>query len=92
MIIQVRTHDDLAAIRQTQESPAWIVDAEGEKQLTRVRVVNFEGTAMIEGDYDPERSYRRPDGRLVLALRNISAIQPCRISFPSRNPVSYHQS
>jgi hypothetical protein len=87
-IVQVRTENDLQNLLATGESPAWIISQKKVQLITHVRIVNFEGTQMIEGVFDRHKSYRREDGRLVLCFLDAHIVK-CRVKFDSRNPVRY---
>lgn len=87
LIVQVRTHDDLRQLLAAGESPAWVISAEREQSITHVRIVNFEGTQMIEGVFDRNGSLRREDGRLVLRFLD-GRIVNCNVQF-DQNPVCY---
>lgn len=87
-IIRVRTRDSLADILASGESHAWRVAKGRERDLTHVQVVGFDGKRMIEGTFDPERSRRRQDGRLIIAFRNGRLID-CDVTFPGRGVVLY---
>jgi hypothetical protein len=71
------------------ESPAWVVAAGRVAKITNVHVVNWDGTQMIEGVFDPDSS-RREDGRLILWFFD-ARIVDCRVNFDCRNPVRYIQ-
>lgn len=86
LTIQVRTHDNLLELLAKGESPAWVVAAEKQSILTNVQVVNWDGTQMIQGVFDPS-STRREDGRLVIQFFDASIVN-CNIKF-DQNPVRY---
>jgi hypothetical protein len=86
--LQLRTRNELGAILRHGESPAWTISRKKQPRLATIRIVNFAGTEMIEGRFDPERSHRRPDGRLVVAFTR-AHIRECVVSFDTRNPVRY---
>jgi hypothetical protein len=86
--VQVRTNDDLRELLAQQESAAWVVADDRERQLTHVQIVNFGGTQMIEGIFDREASSRREDGRLVLRFLDGRIIN-CDVQFDGQNPVRY---
>ena len=59
-----------------------------ESEIAQVEIVNFAGTQMIEGDFDPA-SEREPNGRLVVRFTN-GRIVNCQVDFgKTQNPVSY---
>ena len=70
------------------ESAAWIVAEDKVHRITHIQVVNFEGTQMIEGVFDPNASFRREDGRLVVKFHD-GHIVNCHVQFDARNPVQY---
>jgi hypothetical protein len=85
--VQVRTHDNLLELLASGESPAWVIAGDRVPRITNVQVVNWDGTQMIEGVFDPE-SRRREDGRLVLRFFD-AHIANCRVAFDGQNPVRY---
>ena len=90
LTVQVRTGDHLLDLLANGESPAWIIASDKESEITNVQVVNWNGTQMIEGVFDPD-SPRREDGRLVLRFFD-ACIMNCDVSFDGQNPVRYIES
>jgi hypothetical protein len=87
LTVQVRTHDSLLELLANGESPAWVIAGDRVPRITNVQFINWDGTQMIEGVFDPV-SPRREDGRLV--LRSFDAhIVNCRVTFDGQNPVRY---
>ncbi len=86
LTIQVRTRDNLLELLSKGESPAWVIAADKERDLTNVQVVNWDGTQMINAIFDPA-SERREDGRLILRFFDASIIN-CDVDF-DQNPVKY---
>lgn len=87
LTIQVRTRDNLSELLNRGESPAWKVAKGNEKKITNVQVVNWDGTQMIEGVFDPG-SPRRDDGKLILRFFDAHIVN-CNVTFEGRNPVRY---
>lgn len=86
-ILQLRTRRDLRKVLGDGESPAWRVGRKAAQRVTRVRIVNFDGTQMIEGEFD-RGSERQPDGRLIVRFLN-GRLADCHVAFDSQNPVRY---
>ena len=85
--LRVRTDDDLLQVLAQQASTSWVVAKGMETEIAQVEIVNFAGTQMIEGDFDPA-SERESNGRLVARFTN-GRIVNCQIDFgKSQNPVS----
>lgn len=83
MNINIRTKDDLGTLLATGQSGNWKVSQKKETKLTQnsqynVRIFNWEGTQVLIGDYNPDRSFRSADGRLVIGIDN-TVIVPCQM-------------
>jgi hypothetical protein len=91
LTLQIRTRDNLAELLTAGESPAWKINVKREPSIDRVRIVNFDGTKMIDGKYERARSHRRNDGRLIVCFSDARIVN-CRVSFDGRNPVRYLES
>ena len=79
LTVQVRTHDNLLELRAHGESPAWVIAANKQSQITDVQVVNWNGTQMVEAVFAPD-SPRRDDGRLILRLLDARIVN-CNLNF-----------
>jgi hypothetical protein len=93
LILQVRTRDNLLELLAQNQTYAWKVGKERIHQITHVQVVNFAGTQMIEGVFDPNAScyLNAPnDDRLVVNFLD-GRIVNCKIEFNGENPVRYIQ-
>jgi len=88
LTVQVRTADNLLDLLKATQSGNWVVAQGKEQDITHVEIVNFEGTQKIEGTFEPEKSFRLDDGRLVMAFTD-ACIRNCSVSFDGRNPVRY---
>ena len=88
LTLRVRTENDLGELLAREESPAWVVAEDKENWITKVQIVNFDGTQMIEGVFDRHGSQRREDGRLILRFFD-GRIVNCKVEFDARNPVRY---
>lgn len=86
LTLQLRTRDNLLELLAAGQSHAWVVGADSESRITHVQIVNFEGTQMIEGEYNRTASHRREDGRLVVAFRDAHIVN-CEVNFDGQNPV-----
>jgi len=90
LTVQVRTHDNLLKLLAASESHAWVVGSDKENFITNVQIVNWDGTQMIEGVFDPASPRRKDDGRLILQYFDARIVN-CGVSFASQNPVQYIQ-
>jgi hypothetical protein len=91
LTVQVRTHNNLLEVLAAGESAAWRVGVDREPLITHVRVVNFDGTQMIEGVYDRAASHRREsDNDLTIGFLD-GRIVNCKpkIDFDAQNPVRF---
>jgi len=75
MIINIRTKDNLNDLLAAGQSGNWVVSAEKQFEAaasgaTQVKVYNWEGTMVLTGDYDPVRSVRTANGRLIIGIAN----------------------
>ncbi|NLF70163.1 MAG: hypothetical protein GX575_14080 [Candidatus Anammoximicrobium sp.] len=87
LVVQVRTHDNLLGLLASGQSPAWVIAGGRTPRITKVQVVKWDGTEIIEGVFDPE-SPRREDGRLVLRFFHAHLVNN-REAFDGQNPVRY---
>ena len=90
--VQVRTRHNLLEVLAEGESPAWVIAPQRQAHIAHVQVVNWDGTQMVKGEFDPQ-SPRRTDGRLILRFLN-ACIVNCRVDFDGqeRNPIRYIES
>jgi hypothetical protein len=88
LTIRVRTRNDLADLAGRHESPAWVVGRGREERLANVQIVNFAGDRMIVAGYDPVKSERRGDGRLIIRFKE-PRIVSCDVAYDGQNPVRY---
>lgn len=87
----LRTRDDLMKLLSNGKSPAWKIAASREPFISKVRIYNWEGTLVLEGEYDPTSSERTEDGtRLIVGFKN-AQINRCQPPFKwsGQNPVNY---
>ena len=86
--IRVRTDDDLLSVLAEQASRSWVVGKGMENKISKVEIVNFDGTQRVEGDFD-RSSERESNGRLVVRFTNGRVVN-CQVDFErAQNPVSY---
>jgi hypothetical protein len=90
LILQVRTNDNLLDLLANNASPAWVVAQGKEREITHVQVVNWEGSQMIEGVFDPASPRREDDGRRIVRFLD-GRIVNCRVEFASQMPVRYFE-
>lgn len=88
LTLQLRTRDNLLELLARGESPAWVVAEDKIQKITHVQVVNWDGSQMIECEFDRNASWRREDGRLVVKFLN-ACIVNCNVKFEGQNPVRY---
>ena len=88
LTLRLRTRRDLSEVLRNGESPAWKIGRKAEPKIEKVEIVKFDGTEMIKAKFDPAASKRRADGRLIVRFTQ-GRIVPCKIKFPSRNPLRY---
>jgi hypothetical protein len=88
LTVQVRTSDNLLELLKAQESGCWTVAQGKEKEISRVEIVNFDGSQRIEAIFNENGSQRLEDGRLIMAFTD-ACIRNCNVVFDSRNPVRY---
>lgn len=84
MIINIRTKDNLNDLLAAEQSGNWVVSAEKQFEAsasgnTKVKVYSWDGTMVLTGDYDPARSVRTANRRLIIGIAHgrivASAIQ-----------------
>jgi hypothetical protein len=75
MIINIRTKDNLNDLLAAEQSGNWVVSTEKEYEPaalgnTKVKVYSWDGSVVLTGDYDPSRSVRTAEGRLIIGIAN----------------------
>ncbi len=93
LTLQVRTADNLLELLAQNQTGDWIVAKSKIEQITHIRVVNWDGTQMIEAVFDRNASfYLDPpnDNRLVVKFLDGRIIN-CNVEFASQMPVHYIQ-
>jgi hypothetical protein len=73
MVVNVRTKDDLRDLLRNCASGNWDIGVATEPSITKVRVFNWNNDQVLKGDFNPTRSRRDLDSKLIIG------ISKCRI-------------
>lgn len=91
MILRIRTKDKLEELLRHGTSPAWVVAQNRISKIDSVEIYQFDGKRVLKGKFDPIRSTRNQQGRLVVAFET-GIIENSDFHWVGQNPIQYYNS